>query len=95
MIAAIIVIQEMKSGGMSVEQIPITDHKLATSGEKITAVIFDIANRIAGEFVSRHGGKKGTMIEGKDIEEHVSKVLESEHLLNFRKAMKDAGYDIP
>lgn len=93
MIAAIIVLQELPKGGVSVEQIPITKQSLATPAERTTAGILDIANRIAGEFVARHS-LSGTVIEGKDIEEHISKKLEAEHLINFRQAMKDAGYNI-
>jgi hypothetical protein len=90
MIAAVIVLQELPSGGVSVEQIPLTDQAKASPIERVVAGVVDIANRVAGEFVTQNAGK-GVAIEGKDIEQHVAKMLKANHLHNFREEMRRAG----
>ena len=80
--------------GIVVEQLALTDQTKATPEERIMAGVLDIGIRLAGEFVLKNAGK-GIAIEGKDIEQHVSNLLEKEHATSLRDQLRAAGIELP
>jgi hypothetical protein len=80
--------------GIVVEQVALTDQTNATPEERIMAGVLDIGIRVAGEFVVKNVGN-GVAIEGKDIEQHVSKLLEKEHTASLRDQLRAVGIELP
>lgn len=80
--------------GIVVEQLALTDQSQATKEERIMAGVIDLALRKAQEFIAINSGS-ATMIEGKDIEEHVEGYLKEHHTKSFRSEMEKAGFKLP
>jgi primosomal replication protein N len=93
MIIAALKIQTTPAG-IVVEQLALTDQANATKEERIVAAVMDIGLRVAQEFVALNSGS-GTMIEGKDIEQHVEGYLRQHHTKSFREQMENIGYKLP
>ncbi len=93
MLAYVIVIQTTEQG-IATDMMNLTDPKKASDAERKLAGVYDIALRLAGEFVAKAVGK-GIMIEGKHIEEVVAAGLKDIGAFNLRQSLRDAGYELP
>jgi hypothetical protein len=80
--------------GVAIEQVALSDQTLAHPEERVVAGVMDIALKATMEFVGKNAGK-GTMIEGKDIEDYVNKFLEKEHKKSFQTQLKELGINVP
>lgn len=91
----LLVVQETEQG-IAVEQIPLRD---GTKIERAVSNILDFGLKTTQEFVmqeiSKAAGVKAASIEGKHIEAHVSKALQSIAAVDFRKLLKEQGFQGP
>jgi hypothetical protein len=95
MIVGAIKFVEMPTGGVAIEQVALTDQETATPAERTVAGIFDAAVKAAMVFVAQKTSENATMIEGKDIEEHVTAFLNAHHTESLRDQLKKAGFELP
>jgi hypothetical protein len=80
--------------GIVVEQVVLSNQSEALPEERAMAGVLDIALKSAMEFIGVNSGK-GTMIEGKDIEEHINSFLKEHHTRSFQSQLKELGIKLP